>query len=65
MTKPAEKRPHRVSRARRACCRLGRHLPDPIRRTDERGLLRSRCRLCGAELVQLFARAWIVSGPLG
>lgn len=53
------------SRFRKLRCRQGRHLPEALPHTDERGLLRCRCRLCGAELVQLFARSWIVSGKLG
>jgi hypothetical protein len=65
MNKPLPSRRPPIRSARRGRCKLGRHLADPAQQVDERGLLRSRCRLCGAELVQLFGRAWIVSGKLG
>jgi hypothetical protein len=65
MTKPILNRRPPIRAARRGRCKLGRHLADAQRTPDERGLLRSRCRLCGVELVQLFGRSWIVSGKLG
>ncbi|HMC93097.1 MAG TPA: hypothetical protein VKI45_11610 [Allosphingosinicella sp.] len=65
MTTPLLSRRPPIRAARRGRCKLGRHLAEAARHTDERGLLRSRCRLCGAELVQMFGRAWIVSGKLG
>jgi hypothetical protein len=51
--------------ARRSRCKAGRHVAEPVRTTDATGLLRSRCRFCGADLVQMIGRAWIVSGRLG
>jgi hypothetical protein len=65
MSKLAANRRAPAGRASRSRCRQGRHLPDAMQRSDERGLLRTRCRLCDAELVQLFGRSWIVSGKLG
>lgn len=65
MSKPVLQPTLSPGRARRLRCRQGRHLPDPVRETDQRGLLRTRCKLCGAELVQMFSRSWIVSGKLG
>jgi hypothetical protein len=46
-------------------CQQGRHSPASVRCSEAGDFPRSHCRYCGAELVQLFARSWIVSGMLG
>ena len=53
------------TRRRHRSCAEGRHAPGEARSRDDAGFLRTRCRLCGAELVQIFPRSWIVSGMLG
>jgi hypothetical protein len=65
MSKPVLRGLPQIRPARRGRCTQGRHIAEQSRREDEAGLLRSRCRLCGAELVQLIGRSWIVSGRLG
>lgn len=65
MSKPVLREPPRTKRRRFRSCANGRHAPNDLRWRDHQGFLRSRCRLCRAELVQMFARSWIVSGLLG
>jgi len=65
MSKPVLASPPPIRRARRGRCAVGRHVAEPARTTDDKGLVRSRCRLCGADLVRLVGRSWIVSGSLG
>jgi hypothetical protein len=54
-----------LRRARRGRCKQGRHVAEATHVIDAKGLLRSRCRLCGADLIRLVGRSWIVSGRLG
>jgi hypothetical protein len=65
MSKPVLKSLPPIRRARRGRCAMGRHVAETAHVTDEKGLVRSRCRLCGADLVRLVGRSWIVSGCLG
>lgn len=65
MSKPILRALPPIRPARRGRCKAGRHVAEPQRTTDERGLVRSRCRFCGAELIQMIGRSWIVSGRLG
>lgn len=65
MSKPVLPNLPPIRRARRGRCKMGRHVAVAERTVDERGVLRSRCRLCGIDLVQIVGRSWIVSGRLG
>jgi hypothetical protein len=65
MSKPVLKGLPPIRAARRGRCAMGRHVAETSHVTDERGVVRSRCRLCGADLVRLIGRSWIVSATLG
>ncbi|MBV9930082.1 MAG: hypothetical protein JO013_03965 [Alphaproteobacteria bacterium] len=65
MSKPVPRSLPPIRRARRGRCAVGRHVAEPDHVTDDKGLVRSRCQLCGADLVRLVGRSWIVSGRLG
>jgi|GEM_PF-5322908 len=65
MSKPVPRSLPPIRRARRGRCQQGRHVAEANHVTDEKGVVRSRCRLCGADLVRIVGRSWIVSGRLG